>query len=170
MISKKVRPTSLISLLIYISPIVLLILVIMTDLNVNGTRSFVYDIGKDSAVISQLFPAQRLEGVKLGKQKIVSQPIYFNVLYPHRYDTAIVTIEAENLYNKEWKIGIQRTGNDDWIYDLYEPDKSGTASIPLQNSRVTDRRIRFILSIDEVGISELYISRIEVILRRNPLF
>lgn len=170
MINKKLKPTSITRLFIYVSPIIFFILLVLIDLNFSGTRIFQYDIGKDSAVISQLYPEQRLEGVHSRKQRIVSQPIYFNVLYPHRYDTAVVTIDAENVYYKDWKIGIQRIDDNDWKYDLYEPDEKGTASISLENARVIDRQIRFIIAIDELDNIKMYISRIEVTLKRNSLF
>lgn len=157
-------------MLLYASMPVVLVVAVMFEVNPSGTRTFDYRIGRPTPMISQLFPAHRLSGARAGTQTILAEPVYFTVRYPHRYDTAQVTVGMVPAKNRGWKIGVARAGESSDAYDLRAPDSFGSVSFDLSHARVRDGKLRFIISapglLPDDGIA---VERITVTLIREPI-
>ena len=104
------------------------------------------------------------------KQEIMSEPVYFTVRYPHRYDSARVLIDVENPADLDWRIGIEQRDNETWSYALLDPDASGSVIFDLSQARVSNRSIRFIIAVEDVEKAPFIVDAVYVDLERDILF
>lgn len=150
-------------------PLLFLILALY-DSNPSGRRSVEYTLDKPSAAISPLFPAQRLAGIADGRQRMLAEPVYFTVRYPHRYDAATVAVTVNNPDELHWRVGIEVRGGNPWSYAFVEPQDAGTAQFDLSNAKVSGRSLRFILAVEGLSHNAFLVDRIAVTLTRTPPF
>jgi hypothetical protein len=111
---------------IIVSPVVILFIAGWRDLVPSGQTTYRYDIGKSSAIISPLFPANRLQPELLhtnsGWQKVVKEPVYFEARLQRKFDQAEVTVEFANPSNTFVQVGLRTIGELDWNYDYLPLD------------------------------------------------
>lgn len=138
--------------LMYIFFPMLIVYASIVELNPSGTRRLEYRVGQTSSLVSQFFPAQRLTKPLDGSQVMLQEPVYVTARYPHRYDRVVVTVDVDNPSDLDWRIGIAR-GAGSWSYEVVQPDTNGSASFDLAGARVTDGRLRFMVSVPR-GIDE----------------
>ena len=152
-------------------PFLIVVLAVYQDINPSGMRSFSAHIGTPAAMISALFPEQRLDAVsRSAGQRIREQPVYFTVRYPHRYDTARVRVNLSSDHTVSWRIGIAVQGASDWSYRYATPDQLGSAAFDLTNAQVSDGALRFIIATpDNLAMSKVQIQDIAVVLSRESL-
>ncbi len=150
-----------------ILPVVLLFAFVV-DLNPSGVRSLQYRLDRPQALISPLFPAHRLSAITEGAQRVLEQPVYFKVRYPHRYEYADLRVVVETA-PAVWRIGLEVTGAE-WSYALLSPDRTGFVRFDLQNAKITDGNLRFIISIDRLESMPFMIREVQITFHRESLF
>ncbi len=104
--------------LILLLPIAFFSSALFYDLDPAGSRTAEYNFNADSAMISKLFPADRLQGADSTGQLILKEPVYFKVRYPQDYDKAIVEMTYENQGQDLLQVGLKQFGEEDWNYSL----------------------------------------------------
>jgi len=62
----------------------------------SGKISYVYNLEKPSSFIGKLTPAERVELVKDGVQKIIGDPVYFSLRTPRKFNIAKLSIKYKN--------------------------------------------------------------------------
>lgn len=165
---KYIQTQNYISAAIYISLPVFFVVAFIIAYNPSGTRTFEYSFDRPTGMISQLFPAHRLEGVSNGSQVLTAQPVYFHARYPRSYDTATVIVSVENPRELVWNIGLEIEGSDDWSYTVEQPTPDGIATFKLDAARITEGNVRFLIGVtDWRPTSEFAIHNIVVTLSRS---
>jgi len=107
--------------LIYLGPLILLGYLIYLDFVPSGIISFSYDFSKDSPVITNLFPANRLtdpEPDLAGNfyQAIIKEPVYFETRLSQKFDQARVDLTFQNPNQLFFQLGLAVLGEGDWNY------------------------------------------------------
>jgi hypothetical protein len=103
-------------------PIFGLFYLIYLDFVPSGRLEFVYDFSKDSPVITNLFPANRLSEVnKITSQKsywqsIKEEPVYFEVRLPQKFDRATIEVIYQNQNQPLIQLGLRTQGVEEWNY------------------------------------------------------
>ena len=151
-----------------ILPIVLLTGFVV-DLNPSGVRHLRYRLDRPQALISALFPAHRLAAIAKGTQSVLEQPVYFKVRYPHRYDYADLRVAVETTLTVVWRVGLEVSGAE-WSYALLTPDETGFVRFDLQNAKITDGSLRFIISINRFESMPFMIREVQITFHRESLF
>ena len=111
-------------LIIVILPIVGLVVLIYLDLAPAGHLEFIYDFSKDSPVVTNLFPANRMTEVNQIKnsesywQAIKQDPVYFEVRLPQKFDLAKVEVFYQNQNQPLAQIGLRTIGESEWNYEF----------------------------------------------------
>ncbi len=148
-----------------------LVCALLIEINPSGIRHMEYQVGTPSPLVSQFFPAQRLTQPESGSQTVKEQPIYVTVRYPHRYDTATITVLGDNPYHIAWKVGLatgQTPGS--WSYTLAEPTSSGSAAFDLAGAQVSDGRLRFIITTPTLTAGRTFVLKgVTIDLKRESL-
>jgi hypothetical protein len=62
----------------------------------NGKITYVQNFSGNNFFIQKLTPAERVEPIRNGTQKIVGNPVYFSLRTPRRFDSAKVEIKYKN--------------------------------------------------------------------------
>lgn len=87
----------------------------------SGKITYIYDFSKDNRFISRLTPDARIEPKINNKQKIIGNPIYFNLDTPRKFNNANLTIKYKYDENK-YPISLIEAGiladNILWRYNL----------------------------------------------------
>lgn len=167
---QNIKTSSLVTAILYILPIVLFLYLTLYDINPSGKRYILYQVQQPSPVISALFPAHRLSGIAQGMQQVKFEPVYFTVRYPHQYETAAIRIRVDNPDALEWNIGLEVNALSGWSYDLVKPDPQGLALFQLHRAQVRDRKIRFMVSVNDLNGKQFSIKNVSVLLQRTPLW
>lgn len=161
---------NLLSAGIYCIPLLLFIAVAWFDINPSGKRFIQADIEPASALISPLFPAQRLSKIEHGTQVVKNEPIYFTIRYPHKYRELALNIDVKNQKNIEWFVGLE-TGEGEIRYTMAKPDSEGSVIFSLHNALVTNRTIRILISVPGVSEEDAFaIDRVSAQFLRPHLF
>lgn len=95
---------------ILVVPFVLLFWLLYKDFIVSGSLFAVYDFKTQSPFISVLRPQSRVSDIQndmAGRyfQKILGQPIYFDIRIPRRLDTADITLVYKNIDQPVFELG-----------------------------------------------------------------
>src|SRR3989344_5649244 len=105
--------------LIIMAPFLLLAWLIKKDLVLDGKLEMVYDFSRPNAMITALFPENRLTAIQKGDwQAIKQEPVYFEVRLPQKFETAKVEIGFQNKNQPLVQVGLKTQGEDEWSYDL----------------------------------------------------
>ena len=110
--------------IIIILPILILGILIKKDLVQSGQIEFIYDFSQDSAVITNLFPANRLSEINQIKeannfwQQINKEPVYFETRLPQTFKSAIVEVVYKNQNQPLIQLGLRTMGESEWNYDF----------------------------------------------------
>jgi len=85
----------------------------------SGKISYSYDFSKDNSFISRLGPITRVEGVNLDSQKIIADPVYFNLHTPRKFNKAKLGIyyKTDNTPRPIMEAGVM-VDKTIWRYDL----------------------------------------------------
>src|SRR3989339_687741 len=106
---------------VIVTPVILLGWLVKQDLALSGQLEFTYDFSKDSAAITNLFPANRLTPVTFNKsgfwQTIKQEPVYFETRLPQKFNTAQVEVVYQNSTEPLVQLGLKTLG-DEWSYDF----------------------------------------------------
>lgn len=108
-------------IIIYSLPIILLSYLIYKDFTPAGIATFVYDFSKDSSVITNLFPANRLTDPLIDNdgnysQEIIKEPVYFATRLSQKFNQAKVEITFQNPNQLFFQLGLSIIGQGDWNY------------------------------------------------------
>lgn len=129
------------------------------DIDPWGRRIYRYQLDSPVTTISKLFPAQRLEALSNGEQRVREFPIYFTARYPHRYDRVKVSVDVDNPQKWSWRIGIEVQGDALWAYFLEDPDVNGIVEFDLDRAKVTARNLRFIVDANNFTLNSHFAVR-----------
>ncbi|OGY90782.1 MAG: hypothetical protein A3B30_03295 [Candidatus Komeilibacteria bacterium RIFCSPLOWO2_01_FULL_52_15] len=162
--------TPIVSLIVYASLPLAIMLCIVWALNPSGHRTYHYDFAAQSPAISPLFPQQRLATADGGAKVVLAQPVYFTVRYLRPYTTVRVRVRVENPAGREWKLGLQKGLSGVSAYDLKIPDENGEAVFSAAGSVVSDRKIRFVIGVDGRSNELFRVSDITVDFDGDKLF
>jgi len=108
---------------IYLSPFLLLIILIYKDFAPSGKVSFSYDFSRDSPVITKLFPANRLSDPQKIQnneyyQEILKEPVYFETRLSQKFNQAQVELVFQNPESSLFQLGLAIKGEKDWNYQF----------------------------------------------------
>lgn len=108
--------------IIYTVPIIVFSWLVYKDLVISGILEAEYDFSHPSPFISVLRPQGRLSEIMIDDQgnayqKIVDQPVYFDVRLPRRFDTATVRLRYKNSDQRVFEIGAM-VDKRLWQFDL----------------------------------------------------
>lgn len=106
-------------IVIIMAPFLILAWLIKKDLVLDGHLEMVYDFKRPTAMITAVFPENRLTNIqKGGWQAIKQEPVYFEVRLPQKFETAKVEIAFQNANQPLVQVGLKTLGEDEWSYDL----------------------------------------------------
>jgi len=111
-------------IIVILLPLAGLFLLIRKDLVLDGVAEYIYDFKRPAAVITELFPANRLSAVFKLKdfnqywQQIKQEPVYFEVRVPQKFDQAEVEITYQNPAKTLIQLGLNTAGEGVWNYWL----------------------------------------------------
>lgn len=125
---------SLIRALIIICPFVIVAWAFWRDLVPSGQITYDYQVGQQSAVITPLFPANRLDpadavGTKKTWQQMIQEPIYFETRIPRKFDKAEVKVKFSNPDKTFMQVGLRTHGELEWNYDFLPLDNPALNSL-----------------------------------------
>lgn len=157
-------------------PIITFVWIIDRNFVFSGHMNTSYTFDKNNPFTSILTPAGRalkIERNDFGdySQKIIIDPVYFNLYSPTKFKTAKFTFTYKNPLNRDIKIG-QKIFNDDWSYwfENLRCDENiggwcvGRVEFDLTKASLDKRNIKFMISspgLDKSG-GEIEITTIEV--------
>jgi len=133
-----------IKVIVVIAPFYLLYLALIKDIVPSGEITYSLDVEKQSSVITPLFPANRLDFASKyqssGWQKIIKEPVYFEVRLPRKFDTAEVEVEYSNPGKTFIQTGLRTKGDLEWNYDFLPLDNPALNNLSwsyLENDKIS---------------------------------
>lgn len=154
-------------LVIVVVPFFGLLYLLYLDVAPSGQLQFTYDFSKDSPAITNLFPANRLTEVnktviRPGNQEsrqsvywqaIKTEPVYFEVRLPQKFDRAKVKVVYQNVGQPLIQLGLRTVGESEWNYSFLPLenqliDKLNWPSVSDERVTLWQRRKTF-LSLDQ---------------------
>jgi len=106
-------------ILVVVLPAILLLVLIKKDLVLNGRVEFFTDFLRPTATITELFPANRVIETDESTQKIIQEPVYFDVRLPQSFENAELEITYKTVKLPLLQVGLM-TGEDNvWSYDFH---------------------------------------------------
>ncbi len=153
----------------------------------NGQLVVENNFEKRSALISGLYPFERLKGIEKGAdisyETIYIDPVYFDLTIPRFFKTAKIIIKYQNPSHNLFQLGIKDV-NSDWNFLFktiedkdkgIEPQTAGEwreaiIDLNLEPWFIKERKLYFILSSPLLynNQKEIKISQIKIILEREP--
>ena len=125
--------------IIYITiTLIVLIVLLLVDLNLTGKLVLSTDFKKDNHYFTILKPTARLDG-----DKIIAEPIYFDVKVPSAYDTVSIDLDYENNFNNNISIGLIDDNGNPYLKPI--EGKDHTFNLWLAN------KYRFVVSIPQIN-------------------
>src|SRR3989344_647713 len=115
--------------LVALWPLVFFGAALLYDLNPGGQLQASYDLQSDVPLISRLFPANRLAGASTDGQRVLQEPVYFDLRSPQPYQKARLTISYDNQGQSLLQLGLKMAGEDDWSYQLKPLENSTLDSL-----------------------------------------
>ncbi len=71
----------------------------------GGKIEYVYNFSRPDYFIGKLTPAERVEAIQDGTQKIIGDPVYFSLRTPRRFDQAKLTLKYRNEAETNFPVG-----------------------------------------------------------------
>lgn len=144
-----------------------------------GEQTISYEF-KENIFTEGLRPSTRVQEIECQKetgctQKVFSDPVYFDLLMPRKFQSAKIELKYQDESEKEIKIGV-RVG-DEWQYfqETLVPQETmdgwtvGTASLDLKIANIQSNTATFMLSIPHIkdNAETINLKEIKLYLTRN---
>jgi len=97
--------------------VVVLFCLVIREINFTGRWLIEKLPGQDSALITNLFPADRVVEQSNQTWSIIREPVYFTVRFPNRYEKVTAKFVYQNNSCQTVKVGLQQATSGDWDYE-----------------------------------------------------
>lgn len=171
--------------LLFFASVAFFLWIVNENIPLAGIKKIAYTFGTPNGIITQLRPMARLgqSGVENGTsfQKIIENPVYFDVRTPVTYDTMVVEVLYKNHTSHELGVGIKQfwTQTDFFVTPFKEIGtqgewKMGRAEISLKGIRRLPGRYSLSLSLPGLvyrpdNDEYVLVSRAQIVLKKEPL-
>lgn len=166
-----------IKIVLILIPVLILIWLLKENIFVGDNLRYYNDFSKKSPFISDFFPQGRAE-LKNDIWRINLEPIYFDVYYPGKFQSATVKIIYKNTGGQMIRMGIRKPGEWNYEFKTLEENKNGFVfaqgwrekemNFDLENVLVEKNKLRFIISSPnlETNQNEILVKSLGVVLKK----
>jgi len=93
---KKTRWIVKLRVILWLILVIILVWIFFKAIVPSGNISYTYDFIKPSRFIGKLTPAERVDEIQGGEQRIIGDPVYFSLRLPRGFDKAKLSVKYKN--------------------------------------------------------------------------